>query len=93
MDAKANEHKTRYLRFKADESAQAITGPYRQTHPEDNNERQPIHEHVSVALAPEQRKKVPARQAASHTAIQEGPPDQWLPINPLRHSTPKEHSA
>jgi len=26
-DAKANEHKTRYLRFKADESAQAITGP------------------------------------------------------------------
>jgi hypothetical protein len=38
------------LRYKADESAQAITGPYRQNHPEDNNERQPIHEHVSVAL-------------------------------------------
>jgi len=56
-DAKANEHKTRYLRFKADESAQAITGPYRQTHPEDNNERQPIHEHVSVALAPAQTRK------------------------------------
>jgi Tfp pilus assembly protein PilF len=72
-DAKANEHKTRYLRFKADESAQAITGPYRQTHPEDNNERQPIHEHVSVALAPAQRKKVPARQAASRPAVQEGP--------------------
>jgi Flp pilus assembly protein TadD len=51
-DTKANEHKSRYLRFKADESAQAITGPYRQTHPEDNNERQAIHEHVSVALAP-----------------------------------------
>jgi tetratricopeptide (TPR) repeat protein len=46
----ANEHKERYLRFKADESAQAITGPYRRAHPEDNNERQPIHEHVSVAL-------------------------------------------
>ena len=72
-DARANEHKTRYLRFKADESAQAITGPYRQKHPEDNNERQPIHEHVSIALAPAQRKKVPARQAASHTAVQEGP--------------------
>jgi len=56
-DAKANEHKVRYLRFKADESAQAITGPYRQTHPEDNNERQAIHEHVSVALAPAQTKK------------------------------------
>src|SRR5882724_4248547 len=72
-DAKANEHKTRYLRFKADESAQAITGPYRQTHPEDNNERQPIHEHVSVALAPAQRKKVPARQATSRTTVQKRP--------------------
>jgi tetratricopeptide (TPR) repeat protein len=49
-DAKAEAHKIRYLRYKADESAQAITGPYRQNHPEDNNERQPIHEHVSVAL-------------------------------------------
>ena len=44
-DKKAEEHKARYLRFKADESAQAITGPYRQIHPEDNNERQAIHEH------------------------------------------------
>jgi tetratricopeptide (TPR) repeat protein len=49
-EARANEHKERYLRFKADEASQAITGPYRQAHPEDNNERQPIHEHVSVAL-------------------------------------------
>jgi tetratricopeptide (TPR) repeat protein len=46
----AEAHKMRYLRFKADESAQAITGPYRQIHPEDNNERQGIHEHVSVPL-------------------------------------------
>ena len=37
---------------KADEAAQAITGPYRKAHPEDNNERQPIHEHVSAALNP-----------------------------------------
>ena len=49
-DKKAEEHKARYLRFKADESAQAITGPYRQAHPDDNNERQAIHEHYSVAL-------------------------------------------
>ena len=41
----------RYLRFKADESAQAIAGPYLRTHPEDNNERQPIHEHVSAPLS------------------------------------------
>ena len=32
-------------RFKADEAAQAITGPYRQLHAHDNNERQQIHEH------------------------------------------------
>src|SRR5256885_6197345 len=49
-EARANVHKERYLRFKADEAAQAITGPYRQAHPEDNNERQAIHEHVSVPL-------------------------------------------
>jgi len=48
--ARAREHQIRYLRFKADESAQAITGPYRQGNPEDNNERQAIHEHVSVRL-------------------------------------------
>jgi tetratricopeptide (TPR) repeat protein len=34
-----------YTRFKADESAQAITGPYRLKSPHDNNERQSIHEH------------------------------------------------
>jgi Flp pilus assembly protein TadD len=50
-EKQAEDHQTRYLRFKADESAQTITGPYRQKHPEDNNERQAIHEHVSVPLA------------------------------------------
>jgi tetratricopeptide (TPR) repeat protein len=39
-----------YKRFKADESAQFITGPYRQLHPHDNNERQAIHEHMSAPL-------------------------------------------
>ena len=34
-----------YTRFKADETAQAITGPYRLKSPDDNNERQSIHEH------------------------------------------------
>src|SRR5947209_2091516 len=46
----AKEHQALYLRFKADEASQAITGPYRQAHPEDNNERQAVHEHVSVPL-------------------------------------------
>jgi Flp pilus assembly protein TadD len=65
-EAHANEHKERYLRFKADESSQAVTGPYRQAHPEDNNERQPIHEHVSVALG---ARAAPAakRTAAANT--------------------------
>jgi Flp pilus assembly protein TadD len=47
----AKEHEACYRRFKADESAQAITGAYRQAHPEDNNERQAVHEHVSAPLA------------------------------------------
>jgi tetratricopeptide (TPR) repeat protein len=46
----AKEHEVRYMRFKADEASQAITGPYRRKHPEDNNERQAVHEHVSVPL-------------------------------------------
>ncbi len=43
--ALAERERALYLRFKADESSQAITGPYRQLHPDDNNERQSIHEH------------------------------------------------
>jgi hypothetical protein len=43
----ASEFQKRYLRFKADESAQTLTGPYLRTHADDNVERQPIHEHVS----------------------------------------------
>jgi tetratricopeptide (TPR) repeat protein len=42
---KARTHEALYRRFKADESSQAITGPYRKLHPYDNNERQAIHEH------------------------------------------------
>ena len=44
----ADRERQLYERFKADESAQAITGPYRQLNPDDNNERQPIHEHRST---------------------------------------------
>jgi tetratricopeptide (TPR) repeat protein len=39
-----------YLRFKRDDSARAITGPAKLESPQDNNEAQPIHEHVSVPL-------------------------------------------
>lgn len=43
----AARHEALYRRFKADEAAQFITGPYRRLNPEDNNERQSIHEHTS----------------------------------------------
>jgi tetratricopeptide (TPR) repeat protein len=46
----AADYEKRYVRFKADESSQSLTGNYRRTHPEDNNERQSIHEHESVPL-------------------------------------------
>jgi hypothetical protein len=43
--------------------SQALTGAYRQAHPEDNSERQTIHEHVSVTLGAK-----PAMKPAGITA-------------------------
>jgi tetratricopeptide (TPR) repeat protein len=62
----ARDHQVRYLRFKADESSQTITGPYRQAHPEDNNERQAIHEHVSVPLPILKQPSKTARRTTDH---------------------------
>jgi len=45
-----------FLRFKADESSQAITGKVRQLSPELNNSRQPIHDHESAPLTPAPQK-------------------------------------
>jgi hypothetical protein len=39
-----------FRRFKADESSTAITAKARMISPEDNNERQQIHDHESVPL-------------------------------------------
>ena len=58
--AAASRERALYERFKADESSQSITGPYRQLHAEDNNERQQIHEHTTAALQPP-AKYAPAR--------------------------------
>ncbi len=47
-DMEASRHEQAlYERFKADEPSQELTRVYRETHPEDNNERQAIHEHGS----------------------------------------------
>jgi tetratricopeptide (TPR) repeat protein len=64
---RARTHQALYQRFKADESAQAITGPYRKLHPHDNNERQAVHEHGHPPEPPG-----PARYSA-------GPPESPPP--------------
>jgi tetratricopeptide (TPR) repeat protein len=61
----ADREKKLYLRFKADESSQFITGPVRLRHPEANNERQPIHEHVSVPLDVVSPNAVPVKGKAT----------------------------
>jgi len=60
----AHEHQVRYMRYKADEASQAITGPYRRLNPEDNNERQAIHEHASVPLTQDSQRSDKRRTKA-----------------------------
>jgi len=48
---KAAREEKLFRRFKAEESAQSITARRRMISPEDNNERQQIHDHESVSLA------------------------------------------
>ncbi|HEX3526078.1 MAG TPA: tetratricopeptide repeat protein [Thermoanaerobaculia bacterium] len=48
--AKAAREEALFRRFKAEESSQAITAKQRMISPEDNNERQQIHDHESVPL-------------------------------------------
>jgi tetratricopeptide (TPR) repeat protein len=61
---KAEREATLFRRFKAEESSQAITAKRRLLSPEDNNERQQIHEHDSVPL--------PAAPRAAETATTAG---------------------
>jgi tetratricopeptide (TPR) repeat protein len=51
QNEKAEREATLFRRFKADEASQAITARARMISPEDNNERQPIHDHESVPLS------------------------------------------
>jgi Flp pilus assembly protein TadD len=53
--AKAQREEKLFRRFKADEASQALTARPRMLSPEDNNERQLIHEHASVPLTAEVR--------------------------------------
>jgi hypothetical protein len=45
--ARAQREEKLFLRFKADEASQSITERRRMISPEDNNERQAIHDHES----------------------------------------------
>ena len=51
-EAEAEREQKLFMRFKTEESAQAITGARRLLKPEENNERQAIHQHESVGLQP-----------------------------------------
>lgn len=71
-DESAAERERRlYERFKADEDANAILGPYLRQHPEDNRMRQPIHHQVSAPA------DVVTREAAWRAA--HGEPNAVLP--------------
>lgn len=52
QSSRARDYEVRYLRFKANEAEDALAGPYLRAHPDDNNERQPIHEINSAPLQP-----------------------------------------
>ncbi len=60
---KADHEQKLYLRFKADESSQAIVGPYLRNHAADNNERQAIHEHTTYPIDQLEGQTQEARQA------------------------------
>ncbi|MGE5233914.1 MAG: tetratricopeptide repeat protein, partial [Acidobacteriota bacterium] len=69
-----------FRRFKADEGAQALTAKPRRLSPEDNNERQMIHDHESVPLdgltplpAPSQRARRPAAPSSTGPAAPTAP--------------------
>jgi tetratricopeptide (TPR) repeat protein len=49
---RATQHEKRYLRFKADESSQALARDYRAGDADVNNEALPIHEHGAVNPLP-----------------------------------------
>ena len=49
-NASAEREEKLFRRFKADETSQTLTGRRRMISPEDNNERQPIHEHESAVI-------------------------------------------
>jgi tetratricopeptide (TPR) repeat protein len=81
-----------FRRFKADEAAQAITAKPRMLSPEDNNERQTIHEHDSAPLGPAAAARTtvraglekPAPAAPSHPVAAASAETRLLPGSPAQ---------
>ena len=82
--ARSKAFETRYLRFKADEASETLTGPYRQAHPYDNIERQGIHEHDSGVIADFEAK--PAQTGSQALARPKYGPKYTQAKDPERHS-------
>ena len=64
---KAAREQKLFQRFKAEESSQSITAKRRLISPEDNNERQSIHDHESIGLgpAPAPSRETPSTKSAA----------------------------
>ena len=84
--ANASREQQLFLRFKADESSQAITAKPRMVSPEDNNERQNIHDHESAPLG---GPSVPAKSGRSATAKAQ----PQAPPQAHQQTQPKSHPA
>jgi len=88
----AKKHEALYRRFKADESSQQITGPYRQLHPEDNNERQAVHEHgVPLGTEPAYRRadaRPAGRRPAAARSAATSPRSGGTPSSPAKGGRP-----
>lgn len=70
---RASRAEAAFKRFKADESAQTITARRRMASPEENNERQMIHDHTSILLGEiESSPPAPGTTAVSRAALNQG---------------------
>ena len=81
----AARERTLYERFKADESAQAITGDFRRLNPDDNNERQSVHEHRTFTPFPTDAAS--SEQTTVATSAPAAPPTRLGPA-PRRAAAP-----
>jgi Flp pilus assembly protein TadD len=84
----AADFQKRYLRFKADESAQTLNGPYLRIHPFDNNERQPIHEHIDARDVERIAAAEPKTKAAIKNMARAATPAVHTTASELKPGTP-----